>query len=690
MAEFQTWERQVLPQGSIAAPQAGPSLAESFSAGLSDLANAAAGAVSAVQQKADELRAEKQWEIDQPKAAALVNQLQLQIAEKLPELKAQAAPGLADYPDKINEAITRATEEALKENSDPRFQRYVRGYMDEFRVSAATTGIQERTIATLERDAAALQSLLDGQSRLVAKDFANYDAAAGLFDETLAANRHLGADRKAEFSRIARHAVAKAGLDALINRDAEAADKVLGSGKLATVLTADDEQFYRDAIESKRVRRESEARLVQQQQQEKLQADGKVAMDAAFNAARETGEYDLTNLAVIKAAYPDKFPEIHDAQARERTIGHDNFVLPAQTEAQDQALQAKIESQWAANPHNEALTEELENVKEKRRLKQAALKSNPESYVRKWVPEVQKGWNEVAKHPDDVDLLRKTMELSRQAQLARGVDAKNVRVLPELMGDFYLKVATGPDGADAIPQIKEALGDDRKELLEQASMKAGPLVNVALMLEPEQNRARGQLLEINGNGGITGLEATLPKKYSPQGVLSRVGSALDELAPSFAEQPGGAQVFERIKTSVYALTLHYVETQHLEPAEAAERAASEVATYRYAVREFNGHYYRIPRRYDVSIIPEMLRKYTADHIDYSKVDRPRNFPNMPSEQVRSAVLSSAYWTVNGDESGLYLRNAKGGLVKAGGEPITVKWEDLTRLWRPPEPESPIL
>ena len=135
------------------------------------------------------------------------------------------------------EAITRATEEALKENSDPRFQRYVRGYMDEFRVSAATTGIQERTVATLARDGAALQSLLDGQSKLVAHDFANYDAAAGLFDETLAANRHLGADRKTEFSGLAKHALAKAGLDALINRDAEAADKVLGSGKLDTVLT---------------------------------------------------------------------------------------------------------------------------------------------------------------------------------------------------------------------------------------------------------------------------------------------------------------------------------------------------------------------------------------------------------------------------------------------------------------------
>jgi hypothetical protein len=241
MAEFQTWERQVLPESRVAVPQGGPSLAESFATGISDLASAAAGAVSAV-QKADELRAEKQWEIDQPKAAALVNQLQLQIAEQLPELKAQAAPGLADYPDKINEAITRATEEALKENSDPRFQRYVRGYMDEFRVSAATTGIQERTVATLQRDAATLQSLVDGQSKLVAHDFANYDAAAGLIEETINANRLLGADRKTEFSRVARYALAKAGLGALIDRDPEAADRVLASGKLDGVLTTEDEQ----------------------------------------------------------------------------------------------------------------------------------------------------------------------------------------------------------------------------------------------------------------------------------------------------------------------------------------------------------------------------------------------------------------------------------------------------------------
>src|SRR5690348_2302245 len=120
MADFQGWERQVLPQGKLVAPQTGPSLAEACGSGLSDLANATAATVESV-RKTDEWRDEKQWEIDQPKAAALVNKLQTQFGEQMPDIEANAAPGLADYPDKINDAITQITEEGLKDNPDPRF-----------------------------------------------------------------------------------------------------------------------------------------------------------------------------------------------------------------------------------------------------------------------------------------------------------------------------------------------------------------------------------------------------------------------------------------------------------------------------------------------------------------------------------------------------------------------------------------
>jgi hypothetical protein len=81
----------------------------------------------------------------------------------------------------------------------------------------------------------------------------------------------------------------------------------------------------------------------------------------------------------------------------------------------------------------------------------------------------------------------------------------------------------------------------------------------------------------------------------------------------------------------------------------------------------------------------MLLKFTEEGIDFSKVDRPSNFRDMTSEQLKSAVLAKAYWTVNGDESGLYLRDPNGEVITTGGKPITVRWEDLSRLWQPPEP-----
>jgi len=331
----------------------------------------------------------------------------------------------------------------------------------------------------------------------------------------------------------------------------------------------------------------------------------------------------------------------------------------------------------STNPHEDQLTHRLQNIQEQFRRKQAALKSDPEGYVRRWVSDVHKGWEKVAKNPDDLDLLHKTKELSRQAQLARGVDAKNVRVLPDFMADAYLKAATRPGGSTAIAQIRDALGEDYKEFLEQASRKAGPLVNVAVMLDrPQQREAQEKLLAINGNGGIAALEAALPKKYSPRGILDRVRTELRELAPSFAAQPGGVQVFARIETSVYAMTLDCMETQHMEPGQAAERAAREIATGFYQPRSFNGRAYRVPLGYDADVIAKMLPKYTVEAIDYSKVDRPANLQSLPAELIKLALVYNGYWTTRGDEQGVYLRTPGGALVTIQGKPITVMWQDL--------------
>jgi hypothetical protein len=687
MAGFETWDRQLLPQGGLIAPQTGPSLAESFGEGLTDLATAAGKAVESM-RATDEWREEKEWEIKLPEAAALVNTLQLDHLGRSPELKAAAATGLSDYPEKIDLDIRSATGKALKDITDPRYLEYVHARMDAFRVSAVAAGIQDKTVATLERDAGALQTLMDGQAKLVADDFTKYDAAVSLIDETIAANRHFGADRKAEFSKIGKYALAKVGLDALINHDLDAADKVLASGKLDGVLTADDEQFYRETIKSERELRAREALLIQQREAETLQADGAVAKERAFRAARETGRYDPADRALIIKAYPNDYPEILAKLEVERTKGHDTFIIPQQTAAEDEALLRDIAGQLRENPHDNLLSARLGNIKAQLHRKKETLRLNPEALVRETVPEVQKGWEEVKRNPADLDLLRKTKELSRQAQLARGVAAEEVRVLPEFMGEYYLKIVDGPGGGAAIAQIRNALGDDYRELKDQASRMAKPLSSVALSLEqPQQLPVQERLLEIERDGGVTALEA-LPRKYALSSAAAYVERQLADFAPSFAEQGrGGEQAFRRMKTAVYALTLDYADLSG-DVEEAAERAAREIVTGFYRTAKSNGHTIRIPFGYDASMIEEVLPQYTANQIDYSMVEKPKNRPEMTPEQVKSTVLSKCYWTVNSDESGLYLRKPSGDPVKIDGEPIIVKWRDLIQLWRQSEPDTP--
>ncbi len=122
--------------------------------------------------------------------------------------------------------------------------------------------------------------------------------------------------------------------------------------------------------------------------------------------------------------------------------------------------------------------------------------------------------------------------------------------------------------------------------------------------------------------GIAALEATLPKSTRREAFSKACEVNLMSLRRPSPNSLAGVEVFEWITTSVYALALDSIETQHMEPAEAARRAAREVATGFYQPRKFNGYAYRIPVDYDAGVIAQALSKYTADHIDYSKVDKP--------------------------------------------------------------------
>ncbi|MDQ7246227.1 hypothetical protein [Dongia sedimenti] len=124
MADFQAWDRQLLPQGGPVAPQTGPNLADAFGKGTSDLVTSAAGAVESI-RKTDDWRAEKEWDIDKPKAAMMFTDMQLALLKGAPDIKAQSGENLANYPEKIDAFIGKLTEEKLKDITSPQWRNYI-------------------------------------------------------------------------------------------------------------------------------------------------------------------------------------------------------------------------------------------------------------------------------------------------------------------------------------------------------------------------------------------------------------------------------------------------------------------------------------------------------------------------------------------------------------------------------------
>jgi hypothetical protein len=677
MAEFQTWERGVMPQGSIVAPHAGPSLAESFGHGLSDLARAAGGAASAM-RKADELQAAKQWEIDQPKAAALVNQLELQIAEQLPELKAQAAPGLADYPDKINEAITRATEDALKEISDPRFQRYVRGYMDEFRVSSVTVGIREKTAATLARDADALQHLLDGRSERVADDFGAFDPAVSLVADTISSNRYLTADQKAELILSSKRSLAVAGMRGLVDRDANAALQVIESGKLDGILDAAEQENLLADIKSEQERKSLETTIAENNRLQAAHNDLDARLKIAFQQALSTGKYDkVTRTEIIQLYGEQAGSEIVADLDNARYMGQDALAIAQQTSRSDSQLLRMLSRVASEHKDDQRAQDRLKSAQDFISKKRAGLKNDPEDWVRTNTPSVRDAWDAFAKAPNE-DTASLALETATQAQLKHGVAKVRVDPIPQKIADGIFQDVR-ERGPAAIGYYQKILGDYFPHLIGKL-VKNGPLSTAALMLDqPAQAPTQAALLDLSRDSQpVVKMEQILAIDDQRRADIQKlVFGNLDKLRQSYANQPGGETAFSNLAQSAYALTLRHMSLDHMSDRQAAATAAAEIGMNQYAFDHTVGKVYRIPRNASPHEVMKGANFYFSNLINLP-LDPPDDAPSMPREKIASSLWSSGYWVNLPGDRGLKLVFATGQPATAAGEEITLTWSELAQ------------
>lgn len=681
MADFQNWDRQVQPQGNLVAPAAAPSLAESFSAGLADLANTAAATVDSV-RKADEWRKNKEWEIvGQPKAAALVNKLQLDIAAQLPDIKAKAAPGLADYPDKINQSITGATEEALKDNPDPQFQRYVRASMDDFRVSSVASGIQEKTAATLAHDASALQQLVNDQSGLVDKDFGQFDRAAKLIDDTINGNQHFSADQKAELSRISKNSIAIAGLNSLKEHDPEAAMRALNSGKFDTILDIADKQGFLADIKSEQDRKIVEAKIAADGKLQAKRDDLNARLKPAFDQALQTGKYDRVSNSEIISIYGEKQGnEIIADLNNARYMGQDTLSITHQSPRADSQLLRMLSDVANAHKDDERAQLRLAYAQGLISNKRTGILNNPEEYVRTHTPAVQEKWDAFAEKPSDPDRVSVALETAVQAQRKQGVPRDRIDPVPQTVADGAVAFAKNA-GPAAIGYLQRNFGAYAPHLIEKIAAKYGPFVTtVFIMDQPSQQPAQAALLKLSQEPqAVHNLEQTLAIDDTKRVKIQKaVFEKFEKVRKSYADQSGGDAVFSKLSESGYALALYYMLHDGQDVDAASSRAAGEIAADHYTFREVNKHTYRVPLRNSGPGVALGTRRYLENLID-TKVDTPSDNRTIGKETVALSLKQYGWWSNLPDESGLMLRFQNGTPATRDGNPIVVTWREFELL-----------
>ncbi|WP_395017724.1 hypothetical protein [Dongia sp.] len=680
MTDFQSWNRQVLPQGGLVAPRTGPSLAESFGKGFVDLATAASGAVESI-RKTDEWHDEKEWEvIDQPKAAALINDLQLRLAEQLPELKSKAAPGLADYPDLINDAVTRTTDEALRDNSNPRFQRYVRAHMDGYRVSAIESGVKDRTVARFALDAGALHDLVSGQASQVADDLGRLESATKLVDDMINGNQHFTADQKAELSRISRAAIVSAGLKGLKRRNLDAALQEVSSGKYDKELGVDGKQDLLASIEREQKLRDLEIKNEHEQANAKSNSDTLAELDRQLNEAGTKGTYDGIAFDKLKKALgSEKAAYDAIAELAFRADTHADLVkVEKQSLSEDRILLDSLQKADEAQ-HTEHSRRRLELVTDAIVAKNKAIQADAAEYASTTNPHVRADWDDVLAGGAAPEKVTKAL-ISTQQELRRlGVPAESMRPIPLRIANGLQDQLRRKGNASNIAYLQRSFGTDYPHFVAALPPTADPYFATALLLEPHQGETQEILLALSRDPkAYADLERNASLTKSQKSVLeSEVYKGMKDLKASYAEQPAGSTISANLERSVQALALYQVYHNQKSPAEAAAIAAQQLGAGDFAFRQFRGYVYRVPRAYQVGLIAsgadEYLEQLATLPLD-NTVDR-----ETPPDRIVGTLQDHGFWVTASDESGLELRFSSKHAAKIAGKPIKVSWAELARL-----------
>lgn len=638
------------------------------SARAPDIGDAVAGigqAVSRAAMTAADVYVRHQDEDARLYAQENLPKAQVALTEQYQALKGQAGPGAPEFTKRWAEEYQKFEEQALASAPNERTRKYMAEGLKRYGQSLTMDSLSFEQSAREAKKAEAFTSSLDSRKKLA---FANPDYAM-----TAAAELKAELEADPDFDPIETGKAVVAGVqDIYFASESSRAQK-------------NPAKFLQDA--KAREGRGTWNGLTHENQQRLLQA-AEADVKRLQAEARERIELDIQDhqamaLAGVKPPREYSRGEIIGAYGAERgqrvwerynaTMRAGDSIRAFQTMPQDDIL-AELAKSKPTVADADGFDAKNDAWKIKSQAAQQVLQlrnSDPAAYVAQQTPVIKQALDRFMAAPDDPAARDDYITKAMAEQKRLGI--QNPQVLPQAVADQYVarfRSSNPEQQAQLMTALSGAYGRNWPKVFGQMAkdLPPGALIIGTVAPKAQTHAARAmsvpkdELFKAVPSGDKSDMQAAL-------------GTAMADLRMSLSASVGGEQTFATVYDSAERMAALYMQ-QGMAPAAAAQKAAAHLTSEIYSFNSRDGNVYRVPAQYDADAVDEGTGN-ALDSLDGYDIRPPAG---LDKKSYISVLKDAGYWVTNDDESGVYLYDSTGSVVRlSDGRPLMFNFDELARV-----------
>jgi hypothetical protein len=659
------WQRQNLPQGRLAVPTAGPSIAETFGSALTD-----AGAVGSKFAAAQAEMMERKDKLDADASlVAGANDMDSQYAA----LQENAPANGAGFTNQVSDMIEKVKSK-LMSNIPASQQKYAETKFDEVAGSIVAKATAFQVVASAKAKGLTAQKTADSAANMILSNPDRYQWAADTAINSVKALK-LPADKEAELISDMSQNFAAAAVAGKIQRDAKSGLAELNSGVWDGKLDPTKKAQLMDVAERSIRAQDAQAREDQRQNLLVARAAFQDNLDIAQASLKATGTMPvdskgqpLVSKAEAMRLYPGTAGEIIsrqiDAWGQE---GQDRLEIATTPLSQDMEKLAALSPEPGA-PFTPEQADRLQAYQNALSAKQRALADDPAGYVISLGSSVSKAWQQAddlkasGAPADQVDAAySRASAATIQAQLDMGIPAWQAKPLPKSMAQGYagtLRVSN----PDAVVSTAREVAQYGPGAVSQVIAAGAPAGFAAMAAVPDPIWSKQ--LAIGMNTAESEKAALIKVRGATEKTLdldlkSKMGDFLATLPPT--SQP------------LYLDAVRDVSIMNLARGMTLSDAVDAAVRPLLSQSNISGKL-RVPKEYDLGAVTAGLSRSVRDIISgdtpFDIVPPPSGVPGLTTEDemtaLRVGLRNGSYsWITNAAGDGAILTLPNGTYIVSG-------------------------